>query len=109
MKIASLFSTFLMTFFLLTSAQANYQISDDQWSFNLILDTCGDLLEEAIADLKLPKGAKVTYPETIGDQYFKIQIQVPGSDYVAFLEFEYWPEDEDYLVCQNVSAIDYVD
>lgn len=108
MKLASLFSTFLLTFFLLGSAQANYQISEDQWSFDLILDTCGDLLDEAIAELNLPEGAKITYPETMSDKYFKLQIEVPNSKKVAVLEVEYWVEDEDYLVCSGVSAVDYI-
>lgn len=102
-----IFSILLIVFNLLpaTSFAETYEVSDEQWSFDLITDTCLDQLEVAIQSINLPASAVITYPETIGHRYFSIQVSVPGSSEVSLYELEYWTEGDEQLICEHVEPM----
>lgn len=101
------FSMFFVVLNLLPSAvfAQNYEVGTEQWSFDLITETCPDQLEEAIQMINLPASATIAYPETIGHRYFSIQVSLPGSSEVSSYELEYWSEGDEQLVCERVEPM----
>lgn len=92
----------------LVSHAKSYEVANDAWSFKLITETCAQELEEAVAMIGLPASTIITYPETIGLRYFKIQLRAPGSSEVSEYEFEYWTDGDEQMDCTDVSPMGFI-
>ena len=86
-----------------------YEVSANQWSFDLITDTCGAELREALEVIGLPADIIITYPKTISDKYFSIELKEPGSNEVSKYEFEYWTDYDEHLVCTGVEPMGFLE
>jgi hypothetical protein len=108
MNLRHLFSMLIVLFIPFFSYAEKYEVASEVWSFALITETCSDQLAQAISEITLPASTIITYPETMGDQYFKLQFQLPGQSELSVYEFEYWTENDEHLVCERIEPVDWV-
>lgn len=96
---------------------SKYYLGDETWSSNLLIDTCNEKLEEAIAYGLRDYHGEATLvpmiPPTIGYKYFNItfkKVEGEGEVVVPDLvyQLEYWSEDDQHEICTRVEPVDFV-
>ena len=106
----------LMAFSFLAIGAEDYQLSKDEWSSKLLLETCSDELAEEINYVKESLDTEDEYiaiiPETIGYEYFHVAFKkakegmaLPGG---FVYEFQYWTESDQHMECSRVEPQDFV-
>ena len=109
----TLFVLFAMMFLTTPSfAEVSYEVGDESWKTELLLDTCATELKEAIkyAADRL-EGRKVAIlPDTIGYQYFNVifktqkgKLALPSG--VVEYQFQYWTVDDEHTECKRIEPM----
>ena len=118
---------FLVSFFISQQAlaQDDYLISfgDDLWTLDLLIETCSEELEEAVAEVialykslyGLDKEIVGVLPESLGYQYFRVEFKEFKEGYLIDLEepfvfqFQYWTYRDEHIRCLKVEPHNIVD